>query len=220
MSCDEIGGACIIGNIPTQQWGLKSMKTLKLLALAVTLMSGAAALADVEEKREIKIVIEGVSSDDSTSFHWSSNDANLDMHNMQIGETQSIVDEAGRSVLITRESEGFRFDVDGETIVVPDMNFGPHKMHMAFVGGSDFTSDVNVDVMGDVMGAHRFMSAHANDGVTIISGEALDATTKESIKAVLLSAGRNDEVIFIDGSGDADGKHVKMIRKRIEVIHE
>jgi hypothetical protein len=196
------------------------MKTLKLLALAVTLMFGAAALADIEEKREMKIVIEGVSSDDSTSFHWSSNDSSLDMHNMQIGESQSIVDESGRSVLITRESAGFRFDIDGETIVVPDMDFGPHEMHMAFTDGSDFTTDINVEVMGDVMGKHQFMSAHASDGVTIISGEALDATTKESIKAVLLSAGRNDEVIFIDGSGDADRKHIKIIRKQIEVIHE
>lgn len=224
MNCDEIGGPCIIGSMQTQQRGLKSMKTLKLLALAVTLMFGAAALADIEEKRVMKIVIEGVSSDDSTSFHWSSNDSSLDMHNMQIGESQSIVDESGRSVLITRESEGFRFDIDGETIVVPDMDFGPHEMHMAFTDGSDFTTDINVEVMGDVMGAvmgkHHFMSAHASDGVTIISREALDATTKESIKAVLLSAGRSDEVIFIDRSGDADGKHVKIVRKQIEVIHE
>jgi len=50
-----------------------------------------------------------------------------------------------------------------------------------------------------------------------ISGEALDATTKESIKAVLQSAGRDDEVTFIDGSSGSDGKHVRVIRKKIEI---
>ena len=69
MNCDEIGGPCIIGSIQTQQRGLKLMKTLKLLALALSLMFGATAVADVEEKREMKIVIEGVSSDDSTSCY-------------------------------------------------------------------------------------------------------------------------------------------------------
>jgi hypothetical protein len=61
------------------------------------------------------------------------------------------------------------------------------------------------------------MSSHDSSGVTIISGEALDASTKESIKAVLQSAGRDDEVIFIDGSGGSDGKHVRVIRKNIEI---
>ncbi len=188
------------------------MKTLKLLALAVTLIFGAAALADVEEKREMKIIVAGSSSDDSTTFHWTSDDPGFDMESMQLGETHSIVDESGRSVLITREAEGFRFDVDGETIMVPDMGgYGPH---LAFVDGSDFTADFDIEVMGD----HQMMSSHGAGGVTIISSEALDATTQESIKAVLQSAGRNEEVTFIDNSGGSDGRHVKIMRKQVEII--
>ena len=186
------------------------MKTLKILAWAVTLIFSAAA-ADVEEKRVMKIVVAGDSSDDRTAFHWSSDDSNFDMQSMQLGETHSIVDESGRSVLITREAEGFKIDVDGETIVVPD--FDLHAPHMAFVGGSDFSTDVDVEILG----GYSMMSSHDSSGVTIISGEALDASTKESIKAVLQSAGRDDEVIFIDGSGAADGKHVRVIRKNIEI---
>jgi hypothetical protein len=192
------------------QRGMNSMKTLKLLAWAVTFIFSA-AVADVEEKREMKIVVVGDSSDDSTAFHWSSDDSDFDMQGMQLGETHSIVDESGRSVLITKAAEGFRFDVDGETIIVPDID--TNEMHMAFLDGSDFSTDVDVEIIGD----HHMMFADDTGGVTIISGEALDATTKESIKAVLQSAGRDDEVTFIDGGSGPDGKHVRVIKKKIEI---
>jgi hypothetical protein len=189
---------------------MNSMKTLKVLAWAVTLIFSTAT-ADVEERRVMKIVVASDSSGDSTAFHWSSNDSDFDMQGMQLGETHSIVDESGRSVLITREAEGFKFDVDGETVVVPDFDFD--APHMAFVGGSDFSTGVDVEILG----GYSMMSNHDSSGVTIISGEALDASIQESIKAVLQSAGRDDEVIFIDGSGAADGKHVRVIRKNIEI---
>ena len=185
------------------------MKTLKLLAWAVTLIFSAAA-ADVEEQRVMKIVVASDSPDQSTAIHWSSGNSDIDMQGMQVGESQSIVDEAGRSVLVTRETEGFRFDVDGETIVVPD--FGPYE-HMALMDGADFSSDVNVEIIGD----HQMMSGGDASGVTIISGEALDAITKESIRAVLQSAGRDDEVTFIDGSDGSGGKQVRVIKKQIEI---
>jgi len=41
------------------------MKTLKLVALSLTLIFSAAALADVEEEHEMKIVVQGMSGDDS-----------------------------------------------------------------------------------------------------------------------------------------------------------
>ena len=154
QGCDEFRGPRITASIQTKQRGLKSMKTLKLLALAVTLTCGAAALADVEEKREMKIVIGGASSDDSATFHWTSDEPGFDMESMQVGETQSIVDESGRSVLITREAEGFRFDVDGETVVIPDM--GAHGAHLAFVDGFDFSADFDLELMGD----HQVMSSY------------------------------------------------------------
>jgi len=188
------------------------MKTLKLLAMGVTLIFGTAALAEVEEKREMKIVIGGVSSGDSAAIHWSSDDPGIDMENMQIGESQSIVDESGRSVLITREADGFRFNIDGETITVPDM--AAHAAHLAFIDESNFSADFDIEVTGD----HQLISRHDPSGVTVISGEALDATTQESIRAILQSAGRDEEVTFIDGSGSSDGKHVKVIRKKVELI--
>lgn len=187
------------------------MNTLKLVVFATGLMIGAAALADVEEKREMKIVIQDASFDDSASFHWVSDESGFDMENMQVGETHSIVDESGRSVLITRAEEGFQFDIDGKTIVVPDM--GAHGMHTAFVDGSDVAADVDIEIIGN----HQMMSGHDASGVTVISGEPLDASTKESIKSVLVSAGRDDDVTFIDGSGGSEGRHMRIIKKKIEI---
>jgi len=74
-------------------------------------------------------------------------------------------------------------------------------------------ADVDIEIIGD----HQMMSAGDIGGVTIISGKTLDASTQERIKAVLQSAGRDDEVIFIDGSSGSDGKHVRIIRKKIEI---
>ena len=190
------------------------MKTLKLLALAATLSVSFAALADVEEKREMKIVVDAQSVDGDSGFTWISDDAGFDMESMQVGETQSIVDESGRSVLITREEDGFRFNVDGETIVMPDM--GQHTATLAMFDGSDMTADVDIEIIG---GTHAMPTATGGpSGVTIITGDALDASTQESIKAVLLSVGRGDDVTFIDSSGAGHGRHVSIVRKQVEVI--
>lgn len=197
------------------------MNTLKLAALGLTLICSAAVLADAGEKREMKIVVQGVSADDSTSFHWVSDDSGFDMHNMQVGETHSIVDESGRPVLITRQEDGFEFNIDGETVVVPDL--GEHGMAIAT---GDFTSNVDVEVIADreIMAAHEAGSVaimsgepHEAAGVTIISHEPLDESVRESIKSVLLSAGRDDGVTFIDGSGRPDGHQVTIIEKKVEI---
>ena len=115
-------------------------------------------------------------------------------------------------------------DPEGDTVVVPDM--GAHGTHMAFVNADGDPGDIDVrvmkmdgvhenidiEVMGD--GAHM-MQAHHPDGVTIISATPLDDSVKESIRSVLISAGNNEEVTFIDGSGD--GKQVHVIKKHIEI---
>ena len=72
--------------------------------------------------------------------------------------------------------------------------------------------DIDIEVMGDGM---HMMQAHHPDGVTIISGTPLDDSVKDSIRSVLISAGNNEEVTFIDGSGD--GKQVRVIKKHIEI---
>ena len=92
---------------------------------------------------------------------------------------------------------------------------------MAFVGhGGEHDIDVtmlddggeNVDVRVMHGGPHR-MGAHHPDGVTIISGTELTEAVKESIRSVLISAGVEEDVTFIDASEE---RQVRVIRKRVE----
>jgi hypothetical protein len=199
------------------------MKTLRLLALAGSMIFVTAAVAQDEVHREMKIVVAGTSPDDSATIHWiGSGDAGLDMEAMQVGESQSIVDESGRSILVTRAEDGFKFDVDGETIVLPNFGdvgaFGTRAEYITLAEGSDVTADFDVEIVGDDHAMSTVASpVFGNGGVTIISGEPLDASTQESIKAVLQSAGRDDEVTFINHGSDGDGRQIKMIKQRVEL---
>ncbi|RLA32303.1 MAG: hypothetical protein DRR11_02445 [Gammaproteobacteria bacterium] len=190
------------------------MKTLKLAVIAILATFAATTFAQEERQMKFEIIVAEDGSDESTNFSWSSDDADFDMQDMQVGESRSIVDDAGRAVLITREENGFKLDVDGKTIELPEITgMGPHGTHMAFVDGGNM--DIDVQVVGD----GHFMTSSGPEGVTIITDDALDESTKASIRAVLQSAGRDDAVTFIDGSGGSDGKHVKIIRKHVEVVN-
>ena len=198
------------------------MKLMKLTALAMLLAFGVVMAQEVEQKIELKIMVSDDGSGDDNEIHWVSDD--LDLDDLAIGESKTITGESGREVTVTRTDDGMQFDIEGETVVVPDM--GAHGTHMAFVSADGDPGDIDVrvmkmdgvhedidiEVMGD--GAHM-MQAHHPDGVTIISATPLDDSVKESIRSVLISAGNNEEVTFIDGSGD--GKQVHVIKKHIEI---
>jgi hypothetical protein len=198
------------------------MKLMKLTAIAVVLAFGVVTAQEVEKKIELKVMVSDDGSGDDKEIHWISDD--LDLDDLSVGESKTITGESGREVTVTRTDDGMQFDIEGETVMVPDM--GAHGTHMAFVNGGGDPGDIDVrvmkmdgvhenidiEVMGD--GAHM-MQAHHPDGVTIISATPLDDSVKESIRSVLISAGNNEEVTFIDGSGD--GKQVRVIKKHIEI---
>ena len=197
------------------------MKRTVFAAAAALLTLGCAhaddAAQEIEKKVELKVVVAG-DGDAPSEVHWVSNDLELD--DLAVGESRTITGESGTEVTVTRTDGGMEFDIGGEKVVVPDM--GAHGTRMAFVD-LEGDHDVDVEVMGvdgeeiDVRviggGAH-VMQAHGSDGVTIISSEPLDDSVKESIRSVLISAGRDDEVVFIDGS--EDGKQVKIVKKRVK----
>ena len=79
------------------------------------------------------------------------------------------------------------------------------------VGDGDETVDVRV--IGS--GMHAVPVHEAAGGVTIISGVPLDDSVRESIRSVLISAGVDEEVRFVDGSDDE--QNVRVIRKRVEI---
>jgi hypothetical protein len=194
---------------------------IRSAGLVLLLAFGIAAADDVDKEMQIRIVVAG--DGEATEFDWTSDDAGFSLGDLEVGETRTLENGDGEPVTVTRTEEGFAFDINGETVSVPDA--GAHAPHMAFVDANGAVQDVNVEVMHlpddavnvEVIGGAGIMSAHHGDGITIISPEPLDESVRESIRSVLISAGRNDEILFIDGSGEGEGHHVKVIRKRVEV---
>lgn len=191
------------------------MKLIKLAALAVLMTFGSAMAQEVEKKMEVKVMVKSDDSTEPTELNWVSDDA--DLENLAVGESKTLTGESGEEVTVTRTEDGMQFDIDGETIVLPEMDgMGHHGEHMVFVskeGAHDMeVEDIDVRVVGHGSG---MMQAHHPEGVTIISAEPLDESTKDSIRSVLISAGNDDEVIFIDGSDE--NRQVKVIKKQIQV---
>ena len=192
------------------------MRALKSAAIVAAFIFAAVSLAEEQNRTEIRIAVDDGSPSHAV-YSWSGADMGFDLHQMQEGESRSFVDETGRSVLVTREAEGMRLEIDGKTIRMPlfDGEIEHHAMASPVVGQFD------VEVMGDLSS----VSAHGPDGITIISREPLDASVRESIKAVLQSAGRDDQIRFIDESKafhgaflSSDGDHeVRVVRKEVQI---
>lgn len=134
------------------------------------------------------------------------------LEDMQVGENRAVVDNNGQNVLITREENGFRFDVDGKTIRTP-LRHGPAD------------GDFDVVVMGAPHGgpAHRALPpplppmAPGSAGTTIISSEPIDEATQQAIAQLLESAGHDGKVRFVDRQAPGHGQHeVRIVEKRIE----
>lgn len=185
------------------------------------LLATAAVSAQEEEKQvELKIVVAGEAGEDGSEMHWISDDLDFDPAELAVGESRTLTGKSGDTVTVTRTEAGIKFDIEGESIEIPHMP--QHGTQMAFVGmNSDHEMDVqvldgeevDVRIIGD--GPH-IMRAHHPDGVTIISETPLDDSVKESIRSVLISAGVDDEVTFVDGSDG--GRHVRVIKKSVEIV--
>jgi len=159
-----------------------------LLGMAIVGFAGNALAGD-----DVRIVI-------------NSEELGFNLHEMQEGENRSIIDESGRSVLVTRTADGFTFNIDGEIVEMPALFGGHHAM--AWSEDAEEV-DVNMHVM------HRTQSAsrHDMDGTMIISAKPIDDATQQQIKLLLESAGHESEVNFIDREA-AHGERVFI--KRIE----
>ena len=187
------------------------MKVLKIAIFAASLVLAGVASAGEEHQMKVRIAIDDSDGGDEVHFSLDSDDLGFNLEDMQEGETRSIVDESGRSILITREAEGFKFDVDGKTIEMP--LFGAE--HGAVWVDDGDGENVEVHVMRDA----EFVSSGDFDGVTILSSEPIDDVTREGIKSLLTSSGHNGDVNFIDTSDGPHGMHeIRVIKK--EVVSE
>jgi hypothetical protein len=193
------------------------MKHWKLAALAALLACGGAIAQEKEETIALKLHVADDGAAAPTSIHWVGED--LDLDSLAVGESRTVTGESGETITVTRTDGGLKFDVDGETIVVPDI--GMHGEHAALIDISG-DQEIDVEVHAETGSANvtavgtRAISSTPLEGVTIISGVPLDDSVRESIRSVLISAGIGDEVRFID-HGD-ENKSVRVVTKRVEVV--
>lgn len=175
-----------------------------------------AAVAGEEQRTEIKITVDG---DDAVHkvFRFDSADPGVDIEGMAVGESKVITDSDGNEVTVLRTEDGFEINIEGETIDIAELH-------------GDFDVDVLHDVhdIDDVIiekhKAVRVIKSHDTKGVTIISGEEIDADTRAALEEVLRNAGKDGDIVFIDGSElDSEKLHgnreVRIIRKEIDVTN-
>ena len=143
-------------------------------------------------------------------FKINSDELGFDLHDMQEGESRSIIDESGQAILITRTSDGYSFDIGGETIELPDFQ-GKDDHGMAWIGKGE-GGEIDVHVMHNA----EATTMHEMNNTMIISAEPIDAATQQAIKDLLGSAGYDSDVSFIDRDA-AHGRKV-MIKKVERVV--
>ena len=184
------------------------MKNLKIMFLLAAFVFASAALAGEGHQTKIRVAIAEGDSSDEIQLNLNGEEMGFDLEEMQVGETRSVVDETGRTILVTREANGFKFDIDGKAIQLP--LFGAE--HGAMWVNDDSGENVEVHVMRDA----KFVSGDSFDGVTILSGQPIDDETRESIKSLLISSGHSGDVEFIDPSGSPHGLHeVRVIKQEV-----
>lgn len=173
------------------------MKTPVLFSLSlITFAAGAYAEESAVEEEHRSIAIAATPGHAMVRFDAEAMD--FDPHQLQVGESRAIVDDSGRTILVTRQVDGIEFQVDGRTIKMPLLDGAPAEY--TSIGAVAHPLDVTVISDG---------AAEVADGmgaITILSGKPLDQATRDSIRSVLLSAGHDGEVRFIDR-----GHAVKMV---------
>ncbi len=185
------------------------MNLKETAALIAVCLFATAAYSGEQLHHNVEVIVVGADDDGETRLELNSEDLGFDLHDMQIGENQSIVDKEGRAVLITRTEEGYTFEVDGKTIEMPAFD----DLHGANVWISDdgHTANIDVRIMHDGMSAESM----GMEGVMIFSGKEIDEATQQVIRTALESAGHSD-VSF--AGGDEGGPHqVHVIKKVVEV---
>ena len=178
-----------------------NVKTLFVFCWAS--LVATAAIAGEEHRTRIEIEVDDDASGQQ-SFRFDSKDSGFSLHDMAVGETRVITGESGETAQVTRTDEGFSMEVNGETIDLGSLDEprGPHSEHK-------MRKEKKI----------RMVKTDGDDGVTIISGETIDETTRQRIREVLESSGQGGDVVFIDGSElETAGAHSGNGHREVRVI--
>lgn len=197
-----------------------------------------AVLAETAERHAFKIAIDD-GSPDGQLFVNLDDESGIDLGAMQVGESQSIVDAAGNTVLVTRTESGFDLNVDGRSITIPDFTAAEqiflHDVDDDFADIDIDFADVQVDVDEAIHIAHAAEAqgvlvmngeiADASDDITIVSEAGIDTATREAVRAALQAGGYDADVTFIDTdsatstSKDFEHAEVHVVRKRVHATN-
>lgn len=189
------------------------------LAIPLTILTalGLGAISSAIANDQTEIVVGVVTDDNSevTRIELNSDELGFNLQDMQEGENRSVVDRNGQTVLITREADGFRFDVNGKTIRIPGFDGGAHGKHHEVIE-IDGTDGDDIDVR--VMKNKHVAMMHGPEHVMIMSGKPIDDATQQAIRSLLESAGHTSDVRFIDHESHKGGPHkIKIVEKRVDV---
>jgi hypothetical protein len=201
----------------------RAVALVLLPAAALLVMTPAVAEDHVDRKVEIKILADA-----------DGEGVELDLSDLEVGETRWITTDSGKDVGVTREDDGYRLDIDGEETFIMSPGVGMHNRVMVHAttdhdgGGSyDSTSNVWVNSDHDVIN----LDSMTGDSVFISGLGDLDENQKADIIDALRSAGVDKEVHFAPAGGPhvmsfttSDGVHadgdatvdVQVIRKHID----
>ena len=127
------------------------MKPKNFVSIAAVMTLASAAFAGEQMHTKMKIAVVDGSDDAETRIVLDSDELGFNLHDMQVGENQSVVDADGRNILITRDIDGFSFDVDGKTIKLPEIDADHDAV---WVEGENGDADVDVHVMHDESKTH------------------------------------------------------------------
>jgi hypothetical protein len=188
--------------------GLPPMNIKKFIFAAAALTFATATLAEEVGKTSIQISIDEGDGSEEIHLNLDSDSMGFNMHDMQVGEMQSIVDDNGRPIMITREEDGFKLDIDGKTVELPLLGAGHEMVWMEDIDVDDVEIDVHVIAGGTISGDGK------PAGVMIISQKSIDDATQESIRALLESTGHDAGVEFIEGGKMDGGPHKAIIIKK------
>lgn len=180
------------------------MKLEKIAVLAFAVSLAGAVFAGEQKHHEMKFVFASDDGDD-VKVMLDSDDLGFSLDDLEVGESRSIVDDSGRTVLISRKESGLQIDVNGKTIDLPTLD----------IDHDGEAKDVDIRIVRDA----EFVAVGEDPGTLILTAEPVDAATQELIRTSLQSAGHSGEVRFIDRAAHhGDGEHhVKIIKKHVEV---
>ena len=197
-----------------------NLRTITVFFWACLIAS--AAIAGEKHETRIKIVTDDT---ETGTFEWSSSDADGDFSDLEVGDSKTITGDDGKEVTVTRTEKGLTFDIDGRAIEMMDFDGdGEIMVDVDVIHEGDGRHMIHKDgdvVIKEMKNVKVIKTDDAAD-VTIISSDEIDDETRARIEAALREAGKDGEVLFLDGSelhedAQAHGEHeVRIIKKKIE----